>query len=448
MKRANVFVLLLGGGALLALSPARAKEDLRAYSAGHPKASPAEGAFRPGELIVRFKDGISERSAAGALRAVGTREARPSAFGRHFRVILDGELSVPVAVQRLSAMPEVDYAEANGIRRKHQGATLNPNDRFFRAQWNLKLVGAPRAWGIQKGKPEVAVAVVDTGIAFEDFGPYRKAPDWGGMRFLPGFDAVNRDGHPNDDEFHGTHVASTVAEATNNLEGVAGFAFGCSLMPVKVLDQNGEGSDFDVAEGLDYVAGYRENGQNPVKVVNLSLGGEGTSETISRAIDRVVQAGILVVASAGNDNKGTVDFPANLENVIAVGAIDARKRRAPYSNYGAALDLVAPGGDGDRDDDADGNIDLVFQQMPDPDVLDLGRHDEFCYCGLEGTSMASPHVAALAALLFSQGITDPKAVRAALEQTAEDLGASGRDDQFGHGLIQPQKALSGLGLNQ
>ena len=118
------------------------------------------------------------------------------------------------------------------------------------------------------------------------------------------------------------------------------------------------------------------------------------------------------------------------------------------SNYGSALDLVAPGGDGDRDDDGDGNIDLVFQQMPDPDFLDLGRHDQFCYCGLEGTSMASPHVAALAAMLFSQGIGDAHSVRAAMEQTAEDLGAPGRDDQFGHGLIQPAKALSGLGLNK
>ena len=448
MKRATVFVLLLGGGALLALSPARAKEELRAYSAGHPPTSTSEAAMRPGELIVQFNDGLDERSAAGALRAVGGREARRSAFARHWRVTLDGELSVPVAVQRLGSMPEVDYAEPNGILRKHEGATLNPNDRFFRAQWNLKLVGAPRAWAIQPGKPEVAVAVLDTGIAFEDFGPYRKAPDWGSLRFLPGFDAVNGDGHPNDDEFHGTHVASTVAEATNNTTGVAGLAFGCSLMPVKVLDQNGEGSDFDVAEGLDYVASYRENGSNPVKVVNMSLGGPGSSETIKRAVDRVVQAGILVVASAGNDNKGTVEFPANLDNVIAVGAVDARKQRAPYSNYGTALDLVAPGGDGDRDDDADGNVDLVFQQMPDPDLLDLGRHDEFCYCGLEGTSMAAPHVAALAAMLFSQGITDARAVRAALEQTAEDLGAPGRDDQFGHGLIQPAKALSGLGLNK
>ncbi len=394
-----------------------------------------------------FREGVDERAAAGALRTVGGREARRAAFGRHFRVTLEGDVSVASAVERLSAMPEVDYAEPNGIRRMHQGSTFTPNDRYFRAQWNLKLVGAPRTWAIQKGKPEVAIAVLDTGVAFEDFGPYRKAPDWGGMRFLQGFDAVNGDSHANDDAFHGTHVASTVAEATNNAEGVAGFAFGCSLLPVKVLDQNGAGSDFEVADGLDYVASFRENGQNPVKVVNMSLGAPGFSETIKRAVDRVVQAGIVVVASAGNDGTGTVDFPANLDNVIAVGAVDGRKQRAPYSNYGSALDLVAPGGDPDRDDDDDGNPDYVYQQTFDPDVPP-GVFDTFCYCGIVGTSSAAPHVSALAALLFSQGITDARAVRAAMEQTAEDLGSSGRDDQFGHGLIQPAQALSGIGLNK
>jgi serine protease len=131
---------------------------------------------------------------------------------------------------------------------------------------------------------------------------------------------------------------------------------------------------------------------------------------------------------------------------MAVGAVDPRKQRAPYSNYGSALDVVAPGGNFDLDVDADGNPDLVFQQMPDPEFVLLGRFDEFCYCGLEGTSMAAPHVAALAALLFSQGVGDARAVRAAIEQTAEDLGDPGRDDRYGHGLIQPEKALSGLGL--
>jgi serine protease len=188
---------------------------------------------------------------------------------------------------------------------------------------------------------------------------------------------------------------------------------------------------------------------NPARIVNISFGGSAAcNAAYQEAIDELRTAGVLVVASAGNDGVGEVDFPAAFENVIAVGAVGPGKERAFYSNFGSALDLVAPGGDFDRDDDNDDNPDIVYQQMPDPDFVELGRYDEFCYCGLEGTSMASPHVAALAALLFSQGIGDARAVRAALEQTAEDLGGGGRDDQFGHGLIRPEKALSGIGLNR
>jgi len=182
----------------------------------------------------------------------------------------------------------------------------------------------------------------------------------------------------------------------------------------------------------------------------MSLGSEGTSQTVKSAVDRAYSGGVLLVAAAGNSGRGVVEFPANLANVLAVGAIDARKERASYSNTGTDLDFVAPGGDCDRDDNADGIGDCIFQQMPDPDLLEVGRHDQFCYCGLDGTSMATPHVAAAAAILFSQGFTEPAAVRAALEQTAERLGgapADGRNDTFGHGLVLPAAALPGLGLN-
>jgi len=279
---------------------------------------------------------------------------------------------------------------------------------------------------------------------------FRKAPDWGDTLFLPGYDFVNGDAHPNDDEYHGTHVASTIAEATNNGIGVAGLAFGCAIMPVKVLDQDGEGTFFDVAEGIDYAVEYSEGGTKPVKVINLSLGSEGFSQTVKSAIDRAVSGGVVVVAAAGNSGKGVVEFPANQPNVLAVGALDARKEKASYSNTGADLDFVAPGGNCDRDDNVDGVGDCVFQQMPDPDFVEIGRHDQFCYCGLDGTSMATPHVAAAAALLFSQGFTDGAAVRAVLEQTAERLGgapADGRNDTYGFGLVRPAAALPGLGLN-
>jgi serine protease len=448
MRKKAVLLAALTGGAFLSIGPVRAREEFRSL-AGEPAMTPlARGAYAPGELIVRFREEVDERTAALALREVGGRVARRAAFARHLRVTLDRDIAVEAAVARLRSMGEVDYAEPNHFLRKLQGTVLSPNDRLFRLQWNFRLIGAPRTWAIQKGKPEVAVAVLDTGVAFEDFGPYRKAPDWGSVRFLPGFDAVHGDGHANDDEVHGTHVASTVAEATNNELAVAGLAFGCSIMPVKVLDQNGEGTAFEFADGMDYATAYREGGTNPVRVINLSLGFNGTSQTVRRAVDRATQAGILVVAAAGNDGTVGVSYPAAHDDVLAVGAVDGRKRRARYSSYGPELDVMAPGGDNRRDDDGDGLGDWIFQQTIDPDALEAGRYDEFTVLGIVGTSQAAPHVSALAALLFSQGVGDARSVRAAIEQTAEDLGAPGRDDEYGHGLIRPEKALSGLGLNR
>jgi serine protease len=262
---------------------------------------------------------------------------------------------------------------------------------------------------------------------------------------------VNLDSHPNDDEYHGTHVASTIAEGTNNALGMAGLAFGCAIMPVKVLDETGGGTFFDVAQGIDYATNYTEGGEHPIKVINMSLGTDSPSETVTRAVDRAHANGIVVVAAAGNSGREGIDFPASLPDVIAAGALDERKERASYSSTGPELDLMAPGGNCDRDDDHDGFPDCIFQQMPDPDYVAEGRYDHFCICGLDGTSMASPHVAAAAALVISQGITEPDSVRAALEQTAQRLGgapADGRNDTYGSGLIQPAGALSGLGFNQ
>jgi serine protease len=398
---------------------------------------------RETQLIVQFREQAGERDVARVTREAGGARVRRSAFGNRYLLSLDAGFTTGEAMRRLAQAPEVEYAELNGPVH----AFFKPNDVNFPVQWNFRMLDAERTWDIQKGDPSVVVAILDTGIAYEDFGPYRKAPDFGGTTFVAGHDFVNGDEHANDDNFHGTHVASTVAEATDNSVGVAGFAFRCALMPVKVLDQNGDGSFFDVAEGIDFAAR-----NTSVKVINLSLGGDGNSATVRAAVDRAVAAGITVVAAAGNDGRGTISFPAALPNVIAVGAVDGRKQKAPYSNFGPELDLMAPGGDNRRDDTGpdgvpDGRPDGILQQTLDPDSAARGIFDDFAYFFVTGTSQATPHVAALAALLYRQGITNPAAVKAAMEQTAEDLGAAGRDDTFGNGLIRPSLALKGLGLN-
>jgi serine protease len=413
----------------------RASETVRVAALRRPADAPAELAR---QVIVSFRE-LHEADVERVIRAVGGVRARRSAFGERYLVELSAGLGVPEALARFRSIPGVEYAEPNGTVRAH----FRPNDRLFARQWHLRLLNSERTWDIQRGDPSVIVAVLDTGIAYEDFGPFRKAPDWGATVFAPGFNVFDGSGHANDDNFHGTHVASVIAEATDNGEGAAGLCFRCAILPVKVLDREGVGSFFGVSEGLDFAV------SRGARVVNMSLGGPGGSESLRQAVDRAVAAGAVVVASAGNDGMSGVEFPAALPDVIAVGAIDARKQKASYSNSGAELDVVAPGGDLDRDDDGDGDPDGVLQQTFDPETAeDFGRYDDFAYFFVSGTSQAAPQVSALAALLMRQGITDPAAVKAAIESTAEDLGASGRDDTFGHGLIRPEAALSGLGLNR
>jgi serine protease len=407
-------------------------------------------AFAPDQVIVQFKAGADGADIGRLVREAGGARARRGAHGGRYLVTLDDGFGVAETIGRLRGRPEVEYAEPNALYRATQGALrVTPNDQFYRYQWHFEMIDAPRTWAIQTGSSTVVVAVLDTGIAYEDFGPYRRAPDFGSTTFVPGFDFINNDTHANDDNFHGTHVASVIAQSTNNGVGASGLAFGTALMPVKVLDADGNGDAFSIAEGIDFAA------DNPnVKVINMSLGGEGTSATISNAVTRAVGRGVTVVAASGNENSGAVGFPANLPNVIAVGAVDGRKIRAPYSNFGSALDVVAPGGDIRRDDTGqglrpDGFPDGILQQTFDPDVAaEEGRYDEFDLFFVVGTSQATPHVSALAALLYHQGITSPSAIQAAIQSTAEDLGTPGFDNVYGHGLLRPAAALTGLGLNR
>lgn len=425
--------------------PVRANEAIRVlHQAAQDLRGEPAGPKGVAGVIVQFKEAVGERLAERCVSEAGGSRASRSAFGPRYVVEPMAGLDASALGARFRAMPEVAFAEEDAPVRAH----FTPNDQQFALQWHLKMLSAERTWDIQKGDPTVAVAVLDTGVAYEDFGPFRKAPDFGGTSFLPGFNVFTRDAHANDDNFHGTHVASVIAEATNNGIGASGLAHQSAIMPVKVLDRNGDGFNFQIAEGIDYVVNFRQGGTNPVRVINLSLGGSVRTQALEDAINRAVAAGITVVASSGNDNIGTVDYPAAFDNVIAVGAIDGRKVKAPYSSFGATLDLVAPGGDLSRDDNVDGWPDGVLQQTFDRDAAALGRYDDFGYYFVVGTSQAAPQVSALAALLARQGIKDPKAIKAIMEQTAEDLGNPGRDDRFGWGLIRPAEALKGLGISK
>jgi len=353
-----------------------------------------------------------------------------------FRVIkLPAGKSVKEAEEEFEMEEDVEYAEPNYIAH----AFMVPNDPYYSYQWHLDNpvyggIQTEAAWDVSSGLG-VTVAVIDTGIAYEDYGRrYKQAPDLANTCFVPGYDFVNSDTHPNDDNSHGTHVAGTIAQSTNNDKGVAGVAFGSCLMSVKVLDRYGSGTYADVAAGIRWAA------DNGAKVINLSLGGPVPATYLEEALAYAYNKGVTIVAAAGNESSTSIAYPAAYDAyVIAVGATRYDETLAYYSNYGPSLDLVAPGGDLTVDQNGDGYADGVLQNTFNPNTRNT---KDFGYWFFQGTSMAAPHVAGTVALVIANGnATTPGEIRAALEATAEDLGISGRDDVYGYGLVDAFAAL-------
>jgi serine protease len=291
----------------------------------------------------------------------------------------------------------------------------------------------PSAWDIQGGgDPGIIVTVLDSGVAYEDYGSYQRAPDLVGTNFLPGYDFVNSDSHPNDDEGHGTHVTGTIAQTTNNSLGVAGIAFDCSIMPVKVLGADGSGTYQQIADGVYYAV------DSGAMVINCSLGGSSPSSTMYNAVRYAYDNDVVFVAATGNDNS-IIGYPARYDECIAVGAVDINKVRAYYSNYGTGMELMAPGGDTSVDLNGDGYVDGVLQQ-----TFSGGDPTNFAYWFWQGTSMATPHVTGLVALMLSRGVRGVESIRNTLHSTAEDLGTPGYDTVYGYGLIDAAAALSAV----
>ena len=310
-----------------------------------------------------------------------------------------------------------------------------PNDPLFRHQWHLPAIQIPAAWSVSRGA-RVTVAVLDTGVAFEDRGPYRKAPDLAGTRFVAGWDFVDDDPHPNDvpprDErrSHGTLMASLIAQTTGNALGGAGVAPAAAIMPVRVLRPDLSGDAGAIARGVRFAA------DNGADVISMSIAGPTPSRAVTAAIRHAAAKGVTVVAAAGNDGLAQVSWPAADARVIAVGAVRRDLRRADYSNYGSALDIVAPGGAGERFDRGRGPSDGVLAQTL------IGEPDRFCFCFTASTSAAAALVSGVAALIVASGSAGSRAeVRAALLSSARDLGPRGRDDEYGAGLVQAAAAL-------
>lgn len=294
--------------------------------------------------------------------------------------------------------------------------SFSPNDPDFDKQWNLKSINMESAWQASRGRG-TTVAVIDTGIA--------PVADLRRTRLVPGYDFVNDRKNATDDHGHGTHVAGTIAQSTNNNFGVAGIAYEAQLMPLKVLGRSGAGTVADIAESIRFAA------DNGADVINMSLGGGGESQLMREAIEYAHKKGVVIVAAAGNAARSAVEFPARYPHVIGVSALDAEGQKAPYSNYGAGVDISAPGGSL-RDNNGLGGI---LQNTINP------RDGSSIFAAFQGTSMASPHVAGVAALIRSIGVQNPDQVEQVLKQSAVTV----KDDAsnyFGTGKLDASKAVS------
>ncbi len=368
--------------------------------------------------------------------------------------------TVTGAASELNAQDNVTYAVPNVIA--HASGFI-PDDpgrggraNWQRIQWNfLGSVGvnAPEAWSNliaarRPGGRGVTVGVLDTGVAYRTAKRFRRSPDFVGTRFAGGYDFVDRDRFPDDENGHGTFVAGVIAERVNNGRALTGIAYGATIMPVRVLDEQGLGDAAAIAAGIRYAA------RHGAKVINLSLEfdssvpGSQIPEVLS-AIRYATRKGVLVTAASGNEALRVVAYPARANGVMSVGATTEHLCQAEYSNDGRGLDIVAPGGGADAAIEEDPTH-CRPNGRPGRDIFQLTFAGSVRRFGLpggyQGTSMASPHVAAIAALVIASGVVgsrpSPKQVEERLKSTARDLGVPGEDERYGAGLVDAARATA------
>jgi thermitase len=412
---------------LLLLSP------VIAHAADPPKPPRPQIEFVPGEIIVKFEVGFGPQSLGTDdqgrlmtdlpfLNVLSARHGvtdmapmvkalpdEPNAratlarkgLNRIYKLKVDEKADLAQAIKAFKSSPYVEYAEPNYIVH----VFITPNDSYWSSQWGMTKIEAPAAWDITTGSGSVTIAIVDTGVDLFH-------PDISG-KLVSGYDFVNNDNTPQDDHGHGTHVTGIAAARTNNGTGVAGLSWGAKIMPVKALDDYGNGGSEDVAEGVIYAA------NNGADIINLSLGGSSPSSVLEDAVEYAHDLGCIVVAATGNNNS-SVSYPARYPEVIAVAATDSSDQRASFSNYGPEVDVTAPG----------------------VSIRSTYWWGGSTYEWLNGTSQASPHVAGLAALIWSvnPGLSNTQ-VESIIKQTADDLGAAGRDNYYGFGRINARRAL-------
>jgi serine protease len=425
------------------------------WSAAHPQpaAPPAaespEGWTDVAQLEAQMKPGTDDAALADLGRRIGATVTWNSAASRDETDVAD--IAVPEGasaqslLDKLRADPRVEAADQVHFLREPDteaaeiaGAVPDtqsppaepdrgrwkPNDPRYGEQWNFRMVKSEEAWEVTKGKGAV-VAVIDTGVAYKDTRQGKRARDFGDTGFVPGYDFVNRNDTPNDDQGHGTHVAGTIAESTDNGEGVAGLAFEAKIMPLKVLNSGGSGRTNDIAEAIRWAADHGAN------VINMSLGGPFPDSLMSSACEYAHKKGVTIVCAAGNSGREGVGYPAAYKECIAVSAVGPKGDLSFYSSWGRQVAIAAPGGDKQVGGDAGG----ILQNTVMPGDNGQVNDDYFAF---QGTSMASPHVAAVAAMVVAEGVKNPDDVKAVLQKSAQRKGPS---EKYGAGILDAAAAV-------
>ncbi len=430
-------------------------------------------------VFLGFAAGLPAAGATPARAAVAPHSVASNEVLVHYRgepgeqrVSVSGGNSVAGTLSELRSDPAVSYARPDYLVHAARSWPDDPGPggrgHWYRDQWNFLSpldvaggIGMPSSWQrlIADGHPGgkgVTVAVLDTGVAYRNHGHrFRRDPDLPKVRhFVHPKDFVDGDRLPLDREGHGTHVASTIAQATNNGLGLTGIAYRAKVMPIRVLNQHEVGKGSDLAKGIDFATAHGAD------VINLSLNFKPDVKhceqivALCHAIQHAIHKGVTVVGAAGNDDMSRVSYPAAAKGVIAVGASTYRGCDADYSNFGADLDLVAPGGGGDKAPGATADRRCrpnaqgyeIRQYSLLPRATKHGNFRKFGIVGMDGTSMSAAHVSGVAATVISSHICGkhprPRRVARRIKRTTIDRGVPGRDDVYGDGLLNASKAIS------
>jgi len=414
-------------------------------SFGSERADAAAAATDPDDILVDLKDDTTPAAIAALEREVGVRLVLvddTAAATKLFRAHVDPARRDALIAQ-LTARPEVEIAEpdaqialspgeqdlrAPGVVPAHEGF---PNDPLYAKQWNLRSIGMPAAWKLADGNG-VIVAVLDTGVAYEDYKTFHLLPDLKGLTFVDPYDFVGNTAHANDDHGHGSHVTGTIAQVTDNAIGVAGIARNVRIMPLKVLSGSGSGSIGGIADAIRFAADHG------AKVINMSLGGAFPSAVLKKAVAYAHGKGVTVVCAAGNESRGRVGYPAAYPGSIAVSATQSDDAITFYSNYGKDIDIAAPGGNTRSSDGGRNNPDGGILQ----NTIEIGNPAKDGYFAYMGTSMASPHVAGVAALVVGEGVTDPDMVEKVLKDSARKPDKQTYSaEKYGAGILDAPAAV-------